>query len=119
MQRTSLLCLLAACVISGGCTPQANLESAGDQRAMDAYAASKHTKPGRDLGFRWPTGNGVSQDKKLVKVEKIDARTSAFGKREIKCRLTTEVSVWKTTDGSRSGTPEIRKEVEERWLPVE
>lgn len=106
-------------LIAVSCTPQANLEHTRDQRAMDAYAASKTDKPGRDWGFRWPNGNGVSQDRKVVKIEKIDARTSAFGKREIKIRLTTEVSGWKTVDGKRQPNPSVTRETEERWIPAE
>ena len=119
MQSRLVSALAAACLVSAACTPQATLQSASDQRTIDAYAASKTTKPSRDWGLRWPNGNGVSQDKKLVKIEKIDARTSAFGKREIKVRLTTEVSGWKTVDGKRQPNPEIHKETEERWIPAE
>jgi hypothetical protein len=119
MQSRLAAALTAACLATTACTPQANLEHSRDQRTMDAYAASKTEKPSRDWGLRWPNGNGVSQDRKLVKIEKIDARTSAFGKREIKVRLTTEVSGWKTVDGKRQPDPTVRQETEERWIPAE
>lgn len=119
MQRILFPALAAACLAVGACTPQANLENTADQRAMDAYAASKTSKPAWDPGFRWPNGNGISQDRKLVKIDKIDARTSAFGKREIKVRLTTEVKGWKTIDGKRQPDPQISQETEDRWIPVD
>lgn len=87
---------------------------------MDAYAASKTSRQSSwDPGFRWPNGNGVSQDRKVTKVEKIDARTSAFGKRELKVRVTTEVKGWKTVDGKRQSDPTVKYETEERWIPAE
>lgn len=119
MQRIAFPVVSAVSLILGACTPQANLESSADQRAIDSYAASKTSKPSWDPGFRWPNGNGISQDKKVTKVEKIDARTSAFGKREIKIRVTTEVQGYQTIDGKRQPNPKVSHETEERWIPVE
>lgn len=88
---------------------------------MDRYAEgfSNRKKAFQPNGFRWPNGKGYSSDEKVVAIERVDSRTSAFGKREIKCRLTIETSRWEVIDGKRVGKPEISRKDEERWLPAQ
>ena len=122
MLRFFQFALVTACLLAGGCAPTAAPTEAGDAARMERYKAEVRAKgqPGKKrlTGFRWPNGNGFTEEEKVVEIIKVDARTNAFGQRELKCRITTEVSRWKTVDGKKVGTPEKRRESEERWLPA-
>lgn len=115
--------ILVAALGSGlvGCLSTASSTGAGDQAAMDSYAAgfAKRQSPFKPTQFRWPNGKGSFEQERLVEISRVDSRTSAFGKREIKCRMVIETSRWETVDGARQGEPKISRKTEERWLPAE
>src|SRR5688572_26050693 len=109
MHRPFQLALMTACLLAGGCAPTAAPTEPGDVARMERYKAEVRAKgqPGKKrlTGFRWPNGNGFSEEENVVEIIQVDARTNAFGKRELKCRITTEISRWKTVDGKKVGNP--------------
>lgn len=118
MQRSLLFVLMTACLTAGGCLSTTNANDPRDAEVINRYADKVRARPQRDLSLRWPNGNGAVEEEKLVEITKIDARTDAFGKREVKAKVTIEISRWKTVDGKKTGQPEIRRETKERWLPA-
>jgi len=121
MRPISLFVVAALCLGSVGCLTSASSSAAGDQEVMNRYAEgfSDRKTAFQPKGFRWPNGKGYSADEKVVDISHVDSRSSAFGKREIKVRLTIETSRWMEVDGKREGTPKVTKRTEERWLPAE
>ncbi|RYD30094.1 MAG: hypothetical protein EOP87_17180 [Verrucomicrobiaceae bacterium] len=121
MRLLSLIVLAAFCLGSVSCLTTASNSASGDQAVMDRYAQgfTDRKKAFKNSGFRWPNGKGYSDDEKVVEISRVDSRTSAFGKREIRCRLTIETSRWEVVDGKRLGTPKVSKRTEDRWLPAE
>jgi len=121
MRSLSLILASALCLGSVGCLSSASNSGAGDQTVMNKYAEGfgSRKKAFQPKGFRWPNGKGYSSDEKVVDIARVDSRTSAFGKREIKTRLTIETSTWEEVDGKRVGKPKTSRKVEERWLPAE
>jgi hypothetical protein len=85
-------------------------------RYAEGFSGRKVFQP---KGFRWPNGKGYSSDDKVVNISRVDSRSSAFGKREIKVRLTIETSSWVEVNGERQGKPTVSRRTEERWLPAE
>ncbi len=121
MRPFSLIVVAALCLGSVGCLTSASSSAAGDQAVMNRYAegfAGRKTAF-QPKGFRWPNGKGYNEEEKVVEISRTDSRTSAFGKREIKVRLTIETSRWVEVDGKRQGSPKVSKRTEERWLPAE
>ena len=102
-------------LLFGGCIQPGAANDPQDAAVIRKFTATMQEKSEKS-GLRWPNGNGWVEERKLIDVTKLESRTSAFGQRELRCRVTTEVSRWKTVDGKRSGEPEVRRETEERWL---
>lgn len=117
MHRLLPLASLPLFLLLGGCLQPGVADDPRDAAAIQKLKSSLKDNS-RSSGLRWPNGNGSSEDRKLIEVTKLESRTSAFGQRELKCRITTEVSKWKTIDGKRSGDPEVRRETEERWITI-
>jgi hypothetical protein len=120
MRFFPLIVVAALCLGSLGCLTSASRSEAGDQAVLDRYSEGfggrKMLQP---KGFRWPNGKGYEVDEKVVEISRVDSRTSSFGKREIKARLTIETSRWVQVDGKRQGSPTVSRRTEERWLPAE
>lgn len=120
MRPFSLIVVAALCLGSVGCLTSASSSEAGDQAVLNRYAENFGSRKAfQPKGFRWPNGKGYSADEKVVEITRIDSRTSSFGQREIKARLTIETSRWVEVDGKRQGSPKVTKRTEERWLPAE
>lgn len=115
MPRLIPLTSFSLFLLLGGCIQPGVANDPRDAAVIQKFTASMQEKPDK-FGLRWPNGNGSVEERKVIDVTKLESRTNAFGKRELRCRVTTEVSRWKTIDGKRSGQPEVRRETEERWL---
>jgi len=117
MHRLLPLASLPLFLLLGGCLQPGIADDPRDAVAIQEFKSSLN-QGSKTSGLRWPNGNGSMEERRLIDVTKLEARTSAFGQRELKCRITTEVSRWKTIDGKRSGQPDVRRETEERWITI-
>jgi hypothetical protein len=102
MRFFPLIVVAALCLGSLGCLTSASRSEAGDQAVLDRYSEGfggrKMLQP---KSFRWPNGKGYSADEKVVEISRVDSRTSSFGKREIKARLTKPPAGWRWTESGR------------------
>lgn len=117
MQRLLPLISVPMLLLLGGCLQPGAADDPRDAAAIQGLKSSLKDES-KSSGLRWPNGTSSEEERKLIDVTKVESRTNTFGQREIKCRITTEVSRWKTIDGKRSGQPEVRRETEERWITI-